>query len=93
MRRLALIIALIASGAFAAPRLHGQVNINQAGIEQLILLPGVGPKRAQAIISLRQKRQFRRAVQLRRVRGIGRRTLLKMMPYIRLQGPSDLRRF
>ena len=93
MKWLVLAIALIASGASAAPKLDGQVNINEAGIEQLSLLPGVGPKRAQAIISLRRKRPFRRAVQLRRVRGIGRRTLRKMMPYIRLQGPSDLRRF
>jgi competence protein ComEA len=93
MRWLVLLVALIASGASAVPRLDGQVNINEASIEQLSLLPGIGPKRAKAIVSLRQKRPFRRAVQLRRVRGIGRRTLRKMLPFIRLEGPSDLRRF
>ncbi len=93
MKWLYLIVLLVAGSADAAPRLHGQVNINQANLQQLTLLPGVGPKRARSIILLREKRPFRRAVQLRRVRGIGRRTLQKMMPYIRLQGPSDLRKF
>jgi competence protein ComEA len=86
-------LMLAAAAAHAGPKLRGAVNINQAGISQLSLLPGVGPKRAKAIITLREKRPFRRAVQLRRVRGIGRRTLMKMMPYIRVQGVSDLRAF
>lgn len=92
MRGLILALALLASVARAEPLLDGQVNINEAGIEQLCLLPGVGPKRAEAIIALRQQRPFSRAAQLRRVRGIGRRTLMKMMPYLRLDGASDLRR-
>ena len=70
----------------AGARGVGHVNINQAGVASLSLLPGVGPKRAEAIIRLRQKRPFRRAIQLRRVRGIGRRTLLKMLPYVRVMG-------
>jgi len=86
-------LMLAAAAAHAGPKLRGGVNINQAGISQLSLLPGVGPKRAKAIIALREKRPFRRAVQLRRIRGIGRRTLQKMMPYIRVQGASDLRAF
>ena len=63
----------------------------EALIDGLRHLPGVGPKRAEAIIRLRQKRPFRRAIQLRRVRGIGRRTLLKMLPYVRVDGVTDLR--
>lgn len=87
-----LVLGLLASESFAAPKLAGQVNINEATQASLVLLPGVGPKRAKAIITLRQKRPFRRAVQLRRIRGIGRRTLMKMLPFVRLQGPTDLRR-
>jgi competence protein ComEA len=91
MRLLSLIALLWAAPALSAPALEGQVNINQAGVASLSLLPGVGPKRAEAIIRLRQKRPFRRAIQLRRVRGIGRRTLLKMLPYVRVDGVTDLR--
>ena len=91
MKLLSLIALLWAIPALSAPALEGQVNINQAGVASLSLLPGVGPKRAEAIIRLRQKRPFRRAIQLRRVRGIGRRTLLKMLPYVRVDGVTDLR--
>jgi len=91
MKILVLFILLLGSPVWAGKRLIGHVNINQASAASLSLLPGVGPKRAEAIIRLRQKRPFRRAVQLRRVRGIGRRTLMKMLPYIRLKGPTDLR--
>jgi competence protein ComEA len=87
-----LVLGLLASESFAASKLVGQVNINEATQASLVLLPGVGPKRAKAIITLRQKRPFRRAVQLRRIRGIGRRTLMKMLPFVRLQGPTNLRR-
>ena len=86
-----LLLLLLSAPAWAGKRLVGHVNINQASVASLSLLPGIGPKRAEAIIKLRQKRPFRRAVQLRRVRGIGRRTLMKMLPYIRVQGPTDLR--
>ena len=91
MKVVMLLLFLLSAPAWAGKRLVGHVNINQASVASLSLLPGIGPKRAEAIIKLRQKRPFRRAVQLRRVRGIGRRTLMKMLPYIRLQGPTDLR--
>lgn len=91
MKIILWLLLLLSVEAHAAQRLIGQVNINEASATSLSLLPGVGPKRAQAIIRLRQKRPFRRAVQLRRVRGIGRRTLMKMLPYVRVQGPTDLR--
>ena len=91
MKIMLWLLLLLSVEAQAAQRLIGQVNINEASASSLSLLPGVGPKRAQAIIRLRQKRPFRRAVQLRRVRGIGRRTLMKMLPYVRVQGPTDLR--
>ena len=85
MKIMLWLLLLLSVEAQAAQRLIGQVNINEASATSLSLLPGVGPKRAQAIIRLRQKRPFRRAVQLRRVRGIGRRTLMKMLPYVRVQ--------
>ena len=94
MRTLLLMALLLGAGAaVAAPKLSGQVNINQASVAQLCLLPGIGPKRAEAIIALRERRPFRRAVQLRRIRGIGRRTMLKLKPYVRVDGETNLKRF
>ena len=90
---IAALLIMLALPATAAPRLFGKVNINAAGIEKLILLPGIGPKRAKAIIALRLKRPFRRAVQLRRIRGIGRRTMAKLRPFVAVAGDTDLRRF
>jgi len=94
MRTLLLMALLLGAGAaFAAPKLMGQVNINSASAQQLCLLPGIGPKRAEAIIALRERRPFRRAVQLRRIRGIGRRTMMKLKPYVRVDGETNLKRF
>lgn len=91
MKVILILLLLIGAPAWAAKRLVGHVNINQASATSLSLLPGIGPKRAEAIIKLRQRRPFRRAVQLRRVRGIGRRTLIKLLPFVRVEGPTDLR--
>ena len=91
MKLILVLLLVMGTPAWAAKRLVGYININQASATSLSLLPGIGPKRAEAIIKLRQRRPFRRAIQLRRVRGIGRRTLIKMLPYIRVHGPTDLR--
>jgi competence protein ComEA len=69
------------------------LNINTAPAHQLVLLPGVGSKRAEAIIKLRARRPFRRAIQLRRVRGIGRRVFERLRPFLRVTGETTLMRF
>lgn len=69
---------------------QGVVNINTATAEQLALLPGVGPSRADAIIQTRQRRPFRSIQELARVRGIGRATLLRLRPYITVRGETTL---
>src|SRR5262245_7592325 len=59
------------------------VDLNSADARQLQRLPGVGAKRAQAIIELRQRLGgFRSAADLLRIRGIGRRTLARMQPLL-----------
>ena len=48
------------------------ININQAGIEQLIRLKGIGEKKAKAIIEFRQKHgDFSSFEDLLNVKGIG----------------------
>ncbi len=69
---------------------QGVVNINTATADQLTLLPGVGPSRADAIIQARQRRPFRSIQELARVRGIGRATLIRLRPYITVRGETTL---
>ena len=48
------------------------ININQADIEQLVLLKGVGKKKAEAIVEFRQKNgDFTSVEELQNVKGIG----------------------
>ena len=60
----------------------GKVILNRANLEELGRLPGVGPKRAQAILDLRAKLgRFRRPTDLLRVKGIGPKSLKKLEPH------------
>jgi competence protein ComEA len=69
----------------------GVVNINDAGAEELVRLPGVGPARADAIVNLRGRvRRFNHAEDLLRVRGIGRVGFRRMRPFVTLSGPTTL---
>ena len=62
-----------------------RININEAGVEALVALPGIGPSRAQAIISEREKRRFRRVEDIMRVPGIGRKTFSRIRASIRVR--------
>lgn len=66
------------------------VNINTASVEQLRLLPGVGPSTAEAIVRLRNRRPFTRKEQLLKVKGIGPKTLRRLRPYLVLEGSTTL---
>ncbi len=58
----------------------GKVVLNRASVTELRRIPGVGPKRAQAIVDLRTKLggRFKRTTDLLRVKGIGVKSLKKM---------------
>jgi competence protein ComEA len=74
----------IAHGAHATE--DDPVYLNEATLEDLRRLPGVGPKRAMAIVTLRtQLGRFRQIEDLLRVKGIGRATLKKLRPLVRLE--------
>ena len=62
-----------------------RININEAGPDELVQLPGIGPSRAQAIITEREKRRFRRIEDIIRVPGIGRKTFGRIRRAIRVQ--------
>jgi competence ComEA-like helix-hairpin-helix protein len=65
------------------------VDLNSATVEQLCTLPGIGPKKAEAIVTLREKQRFVRPTQLLRVKGIGPKILEKLRPHIRIEPPAN----
>jgi comEA protein len=59
------------------------ININTAGINELVKLPGIGEKTAEKIIQLRKERgKFRRVDELMDVKGIGEVKFSKIKDYI-----------
>jgi len=61
----------------------GKVILNLASVEDLRHLPGVGQKRADAILALRSRLgRFKQVNDLLRVKGIGVRGLKKIMPHV-----------
>lgn len=66
------------------------VFLNSAGIDDLRRLPGIGEKRATAILALRARLGRLRAIEdLMKVKGIGRATMRRLRPLVRLDGPGD----
>lgn len=61
-----------------------EVDVNAADLPELTQLPGIGPKLAQRIVDSRESDgPFIENDDLLRVRGIGRKTLDKLHPYLR----------
>jgi competence protein ComEA len=65
------------------------VILNTASVEELRRLPGIGEKRANAIIELRTRLGRLRAIEdLLKVKGIGRATLRRLRPLVRLEAKA-----
>jgi competence protein ComEA len=69
---------------------EGKVILNKAGVDELCRLPGIGTKRAEAILALREKLggRFKRATDLLRVKGIGVKSLKRLQPHFVLDPPT-----
>ena len=82
---LAFLLAIVSfiGMAFAA------VNINTATQSELESLRGIGPVRAKAIIAYREKNgPFKTLEDVDNVPGIGKGTISKMAPDVKLSGPT-----
>jgi competence protein ComEA len=63
----------------------GEIDINAAGRDALMRLPGIGPVYADRILAYRSTNgPFRRVDDLLNVRGIGPKTLERLRPFLRV---------
>src|SRR5207253_4058094 len=82
-----------AAAAASAAKTAPTVNLNTATESELEELPGVGPSKAAAIVAFRKQRGgFRKVEDLMKVKGIGRKTFMKLRPYLAVSGPGLSRR-
>ena len=71
--------------------LTGKINLNTATEEQLMLLPAVGPAKADRIVAWRKKNgAFKRTADLRRVKGFGYKTFKRLEPFLDIKGDTTL---
>ena len=71
---LGLLSLLAATPAWAEKKPLGpgeRVDLHTASAAELMRLPGVGRKKAEAIVAQRDKRPFRKADEVTRVKGLG----------------------
>ena len=69
----------------AAPRM----NLNTASARLLTQLPGIGPKKAEAVVAYRAEHgAFATVEDLQRVRGIGPKTVAKLAPMLFVEAPA-----
>ena len=72
-------------------QLVGKINLNTATEEQLLLLPMVGPAKAERIVAWRKKNGgFKRVADLRHVKGFGYKSFKRLEPYIDIKGDNTL---
>jgi competence ComEA-like helix-hairpin-helix protein len=72
------------------PTLKGPLDLNTAPLAQLELLPGVGPVMAQRMVDYRKAHGgFKTVDDLDEVSGIGKKTLEKLRPWVRVSVADD----
>ncbi len=71
--------------------LSGKLNLNPATEDQLMLLPTVGPAKAERIVNWRKKNGgFKRTADLRHVKGFGYKTFKRLEPFLDVKGDTTL---
>lgn len=72
------------------PSAEHPINVNTASPKALEALPGIGPALSERIATYRStQRPFQRVEELKRVGGIGPKTLANLRPLIRVTAPDS----
>lgn len=70
---------------------QAKVNLNTASVEQLQLLPRVGPSIAMRIVEFREKNgEFKKVEDILLVKGIGSKSFEALKPYLAVTGATTL---
>jgi competence protein ComEA len=80
---------LLATPAYAAKKPLGpgdRIDVNRASVVELMRLPGVGRKKAEAIAALRARAPFKRLEDLLTVKGVSPGWLERTRPHLTLSG-------
>jgi competence protein ComEA len=95
--RTALVLILVAAvtltivGSVESAQPTGVVNINTATLDQLQMLPRVGPALAGRIVDFREANgEFRTVDEIVAVKGIGERSFENLEPFIVTSGATTL---
>jgi competence ComEA-like helix-hairpin-helix protein len=90
-RVVAVVLVLVCCGVALAQKKSAPakpVDLNAASAEQLQLVPGIGPKTAAAIVNFRTKSgPFRRVDDLLAIKGVSKRKLEELRPYVTVVPP------
>ncbi len=65
------------------------ININSAGVSELLQVPGFNLLIARAVIDYRKTKPFESVTEIQEVRGVGAATFQRMRPYITVGGLND----
>ena len=87
-------LVLAASPALAAKKPlapSDRIDLNRASVVELMRLPGVGRKKAEAMVALRQRAPFKRLEDVLTVKGISPRWLEKNRPHLAIGGATPAR--
>jgi competence protein ComEA len=93
----AIVAALAGAALLAAPPALAakgglppgeRLDLNRATVAELMRLPGVGERKAQAIVALRQKQPFRRVEDVLAVKGLGPAWLAKVKGSLAVGAPA-----
>ena len=85
------ILMSLSTFAFAKKELSGKLNVNTATEKELNQLPFIGEKKAKAILELRKQKPLQSLEEIEKVKGVSKKIIAALQPYVKFNGESDLK--